>query len=194
VANYSVFMSKYDDFQARVSVADGIDFRFPVLNAAKLDIKGAEVELAWLPVEALQLSTQIGYLDSKYGAGGFAGSDGILDEPAFSPNWTARLAGVYTVDLTGGGHISLGASGSYRDSMYLSVDNLDTLSEGSYWVLDGFASWTAESGRVVLTGGVKNATDEVYKVEGQEFRSVGNIQTAYYGDPRTYILSVEFKY
>ncbi|MGD8359422.1 MAG: TonB-dependent receptor [Lysobacterales bacterium] len=194
VANYALFMSKYDDFQARVSVADGIDFRFPVLNAAKLDIKGAEAELTWLPIDALQLSTQIGYLDAKYGAGGFSGSDKIPDEPAFSPEWTARLFGMYTVDLSGRGSISLGASGNYRDSMWLSVDNLDTLSEGSYWVLDGFVTWTGPEQHWSVTAGVKNATDELYKVEGQEFRSVGNIQTAYYGDPRTYMLSVEFKY
>jgi hypothetical protein len=42
--------------------------------------------------------------------------------------------------------------------------------------------------------GIKNATDQVYKAEGQEFRSVGNIQTAYYGYPKTYMLSAEFKY
>ncbi len=68
-ANYALFYSQYDDFQARVSVADGIDFRFPVLNAAELDIKGAEVEMTWLPVDPLQLSAQVGYLDAEYGAG-----------------------------------------------------------------------------------------------------------------------------
>jgi len=193
-ANYALFMSKYDDFQARVSVGDGIDFRFPVLNAAELDIKGAEVELTWLPIDPLQLATQIGYMKSKYGKGGFFGSDGIEDEPAFSPKWTARFAGTYTFDLSGGSQFSLTAAANYRDSMWLSVENVDPLTESDYWVLDGFAAWISANGRWTLSAGIKNATDEVYKVEGQEFRSVGNIQTAYYGNPQTYTFTVNFKY
>jgi len=194
LANYALFASKYDDFQARVSVADGIDFRFPVLNAAQLDIRGAELELTWLPVDPLQLSTQIGYLDAEYGSGGFSGSDGVADEPAFSPKWTARFAGIYTLDLAGGNRLLLAANASYRDAMFLSVENVAPLSEDDYWLLGGFVSLVSANEQWSVTAGVKNATDEVYKVEGQEFRSVGNIQTAYYGDPRTYMLSVEYRH
>jgi len=193
-ANYALFMSKYDDFQARVSVADGIDFRFPVLNAAELDIKGAEVELAWVPVDSLELATQVGYLDAKYGKGGFSGSDGVADEPAFSPEWTARFAGTYTFFLSGGSRLGFTAAASYRDAMWLSVENVAPLTESDYWVLDGLVSWISPSGRWSVLAGVKNATDEVYRVEGQEFRSVGNIQTAYYGHPRTYTLSVDYRF
>ena len=78
--------------------------------------------------------------------------------------------------------------------MWLSVENVEPLTESDYWVLDGFAAWISENGRWTLSAGVKNATDEVYKVEGQEFRSVGNIMTAYYGNPRTYTFTVDFRY
>jgi iron complex outermembrane receptor protein len=196
-ANYTLFYSQYDDFQARVSVVDPDDiasFRFPVLNAAELDIKGGEVEMTWIPVDPLQLSTQIGYLKAKYGAGGFFGADGVEDEPAFSPKWTARFFGMYTFDLSGGSQFSLSAAANYRDSMWLSVENVLPLTEGDYWLLDGFVSWISESGRWTLTAGIKNATDEEYRIEGQEFRSVGNIQTAYYGNPRTYTFTVDFRY
>jgi len=196
-ANYALFYSKYDDFQARVSTIDPDDpasFRFPVLNAAELDIKGAEVELTWVPVDPLQLSTQIGYLDADYGAGGFSGADGVEDEPAFSPKWTARFFGMYTFDISNGSQFSLSASANYRDSMWLSVENALPLTEGDYWVLDAFASWVSESGRWTLTAGVKNWGDKEYRIEGQEFRSVGNIQTAYYGNPRTYTFSVDYRY
>jgi iron complex outermembrane receptor protein len=193
-ANYSVFVSQYDDFQARVSVADGINFRFPVLNAAELDIKGAEVELTWLPIDPLQISTQFGYLDTEYGGGGFSGSDGIPDEPAFAPEWTARLAGVWTTHLEGGHSLNFGADASYRDSMWLSVENVAGLSEDSYWLTNGFIRWNHADGHWSVTGGVKNLTDEEYRVEGQEFRSVSGITTAYFGDPRTWTLSAEYRY
>lgn len=193
-ANYAIFTSKYEDFQARVSVADGIDFRFPVLNAAELDIKGAEIEAVWTPVDSFQVATQVGYLDAEYGSGGFSGSDGVADEPAFSPEWTGRIAGTYTVQLAGGGLLAFSADANYRDSMWLSVENVAPLTESDYWIANGLVSYTSPEGHWILSAGVKNATDEVYRVEGQEFRSVGNIQTAYYGDPRTWSLMLEYRY
>lgn len=195
MANYALFYSQYDDFQARVSLGDDpLTFRFPVLNAAELDIKGAELELVWVPVDPLQLSTQIGYLDSEYGAGGFSGADGVPDEPAFSPDWTMRFAGTYTFDLGDRGALQLSADANYRDSMQLSVENTPALFEEDYWLLGGFVSWISPAQSWVVMAGIKNATDEVYKVEGQDFRSVSNIQTAYYGNPKTYTLSVEYRY
>ena len=195
MANYALFYSQYDDFQARVSLGDDpLSFRFPVLNAAELDIKGAELELVWLPVDPLQLSAQIGYLDSEYGAGGFSGADGVPDEPAFSPDWTMRYAGTYTFDLGDSGALQLSADANYRDSMELSVENTAALFEDDYWLLGGYVSWISPSQSWIVMAGIKNATDEVYKVEGQDFRSVSNIQTAYYGNPKTYTLSVEYRY
>jgi iron complex outermembrane receptor protein len=193
-ANYALFYSKYDDFQARVSVGDGIDFRFPVLNAAELDIMGAELELTWVPIEPLMLSSQIGYLDSEYGAGGFTGADGIEDQPAFSPKWTARFAGTWTQDFSNGSELLFTASANYRDFMYLSVENTEALTQPEYWVVDAILSWVSSDGTWTISGGIKNMLDEVYAVEGQEFTSVGGIQTAYFGDPRTYTLGVEYRY
>jgi iron complex outermembrane receptor protein len=193
-ANYALFYSQYDDFQARVSVGDGIDFRFPVLNAAELEITGAEFELDWLPVDPLLLSTQIGYLDSEYGDGGFFGADGVEDEPAFSPEWTARFAGTWTQGLANGSDLMFTASANYRDAMWLSVENVVALTEDSYWVLDAMVSWVSEDGKWTISAGAKNLADEVYRVEGQEFRSVGGIQTAYYGHPRTYTLGVDYRF
>jgi iron complex outermembrane receptor protein len=193
-ANYAVFVSKYDDFQARVSVGDGIDFRFPVLNAAELDIKGAEVEITWLPIDPLALSTQIGYLDSEYGSGGFTGSDGVEDEPAFSPEWTARFAATWTQNFANGSDLMFSAAANYRDAMWLSVENTAALTEDDYWLTDAMVSWLSSGGHWTISGGVKNITDEVYRVEGQEFRSVGGIQTAYYGNPRTYTVGFDYSF
>ncbi len=196
-ANYTLFMSKYEDFQARVSVADPdnlANFSFPVLNAAELDIKGAEVELTWLPIDPLMLATQIGYLKSEYGAGGFYGADFMEDEPAFSPKWTARFAGTWTHDNDSGSQILFTLAANYRDAMWLSVENTPALTEDNYWVVDAIASWVSQGGHWTVSGGVKNLTDEVYRVEGQEFRSVGGIQTAYYGRPLTWTISVDYRY
>jgi len=193
-ANFAIFESRYEDFQARVSVGDGVDFRFPVLNAAELDISGVELEVTWLATERLELAAQVGYLDSEYGDGGFTGSDGVQDDPAFTPEWTGRLAAAYNFALPGGSTVRIGADASYRDEMFLSVENVAPLTEDSYWLVNAFAAWTSADTHWNVTAGVRNATDELYRTEGQEFRSVGNIQTAYYGDPRTYSVSLNYRY
>ena len=77
--------------------------------------------------------------------------------------------------------------------MELSVENVDVLTEDSYWLVNGLVKYTSASNRWSIFAGIKNATDEEYRVEGQDFRSVGNILTAYYGDPRTWTLGVEFR-
>ena len=139
----------------------------------------------------VQFAAQIGWLDAEYGKGGFSGSDGVADEPAFAPEWTARFAGTYTAHLAGGATLSFSADANYRDAMWLSVDNVVPLSEQDYWVFNGLVRFGSGSERWALSAGIKNATDERYKVEGQEFRSVGNIQTAYYGDPRVWSMMLE---
>ncbi len=78
--------------------------------------------------------------------------------------------------------------------MWLSVENTPALTEDDYWVVDAIATWVSEGGHWSVSGGVKNLTDEVYRVEGQEFRSVGGIQTAYYGHPLTWMIGVEYRY
>ena len=41
---------------------------------------------------------------------------------------------------------------------------------------------------------MKNAANTIYKTDAQEFSSVGNIQTVYYGDPRTRTGTVGFRF
>ena len=49
-------------------------------------------------------------------------------------------------------------------------------------------------GRWQLRAGVRNLTDELYKTDGQEFSSIGGIQTAYFGAPRNYYASVRYNF
>ncbi len=41
---------------------------------------------------------------------------------------------------------------------------------------------------------MRNLGDKVYKTDGQEFSSVGNIQTAYYGAPRNWYVSARYNF
>jgi iron complex outermembrane receptor protein len=198
--NADVFYSDYTDFQARVSdqfipATGAPSFAFPVLNAGAMDIYGAELEATWIPIDELNLQAQVGYLHADYReftetvrgpSGQPIERDRSKDEPPFAPEWTARLAAAYTLSLAGNGGLTLSVDMIYRAKQWLSVDNRDVLTQDSYALMNVLVSWASASNKWYASGGVKNLTDEVYKVDAQEFSSVGNIQTAYYGDPQTW--------
>lgn len=218
-ANFTVFYNDYQDFQARVghSVTSptqpipAIDFT--VLNAGQLKIYGAELELAANPVAGLSLNAEFGYLHAEYGefaeqraavapATGFTTLDRSWQTPAFSPEWTARLAGRYEWDLGDTGFVSVGAQARYRSEMALAIDNANLTTrvrfpgifQPSYWLYDAQIVW--ENPARNISAGIygKNLADEVYKTDAQEFSSVGGIRTAYFGAPRTVMATVTLKY
>ena len=213
-ANVTVFHNTFEDFQARVSgtVTDpGTGLPSPeltVINAGELEMNGAELELNFNPFQALSLDAQIGYLDAQYNDFDdvrFPGGSRAFQTPAFSPEWTARFGGVYTLDLGGAGDVLLGASARYRSEMALAVDNtfivgavgttteVPGLFQDSYWLYDASITYRPNDVLSVALIG-RNLGDETYKTEGQEFSSVGNIRTAYYGAPQTWSLVFTARY
>jgi iron complex outermembrane recepter protein len=211
-ANLAVFYNDYRDFQARVSnlTTDPVtmlpSIELTVLNAGELNISGAELELIYSPIDPLTLDAQIGYLDAEYGE--FEdlrfvafGNSRAFQEPAFSPDWTARFGARYVFDLGQSGELELNGAARYRSRMALTVDNTLTNSavelpgmfQDEYWLYDANVTWRpTDILSVALVG--RNLSDEVYRTDAQEFSSVGNIRTAYYGAPRTWSLVFTARY
>lgn len=211
-ANFALFYNDYRDFQARVSnlTTDPITMlpsvELTVLNAGELTISGAELELVFNPIEALTLDAQIGYLDAEYGE--FRdlrfvafGQSRAFQEPAFTPDWTMRFGASYVIDLASAGEVELNGSARFRSRMALAVDNTLTNStteipgmfQDDYWLYDASITWRpTDILSVALVG--RNLSDEVYRTDAQEFSSVGNIRTAYYGPPQTVNLVFTARY
>ncbi len=203
--NFAVFRSEYKDFQARVSEivdpnAPTPSFTFPVLNAAKLNIDGVEFEGVALLGEATRLSAQIGWMDAKYDE--FVDPRvqlnpalaSLHDHVPFSPEWTARLALQHTFSLGDSGALTLGGDVSYRSETWLSVDNRPGLRQEAYTLAGLYGVWDSPQYTWQVRAGVRNLTDEKYRTEGQEFSSVGNIQTVYFGWPRNYYVSLRYNF
>jgi iron complex outermembrane receptor protein len=211
-ANFAVFYNDYEDFQARIS---GVTNDVPpspsltVLNAGQLEISGAELELVYRPARALTLDAQIGYLDASYGEfedARFPGGSRAFQTPAFSPEWTARFGANYRIDLPNGQALELNGSARYRSEMALAIDNtvilpgnigtttpIDGLFTDDYWLYDASITWRpTDIFSVALVG--RNLGDEIYKTDGQDFSSVGDIRTVYYGPPRTVSLVLTARY
>ncbi len=211
-ANVAVFYNDYRDFQARVSnlTTDPItnlpSVELTVLNAGELTISGAELELSYNPIDPLTLDAQIGYLDAEYGEFedlrfvAFGGSR-AFQEPAFSPDWTARFGAAYEIDLGAAGGLELAGAARFRSRMALTVDNTVTntdvelpgMFQDDYWLYDASITYRPNDiFSVALVG--KNLSDEVYRTDAQEFSSVGQIRTVYYGPPQTVNLVFTARY
>lgn len=212
--NGAVFHNNYKDFQARVGGGDldpifGTTPTLSVLNAGKLRIRGAELEAAWTPVQRLLLDAQIGYLDAEYKEffdDRFPDDSRAFQTPAFSPKWTMRYGAQYGFDLGDAGSLTLGGQARYKSRTALAVDNtvieytavaprgigttdeVEGLFQKGFWVADARVVWedVAKHFAVGLYG--NNLFDKEYKTDAQEFSSVGNIRTVYYGAPRTVTL------
>jgi iron complex outermembrane receptor protein len=197
-----VFLSDYKDFQARVG--GGALGVFPVLNAGELRIWGVELEAAVRPMDRWNVRTSLGYLNAGYREF----NDGrrppvfscnptgnaVTCDPPFAPPLTFTLATDYTLPLPGAGSLTFGGDGRFVDGHFLSIDNRPNLREPGYWLANAFIRFDADGGRWFLQGGVKNLTDARYRTDGQEFSAVGNIQTVYFGDPRTWNATVGFRF
>ena len=200
------FYSDYRNFQARVGggttgIAGG---SFPVVNAGKLRIWGIEAEATIRPTRAWTIRSTFGYLDAKYlrfddqrRAPAFSCNptgQRITCQPAFTPPITFTLGSDYALPLGSAGTLTLGGEARFVDKQYLSVDNRPGLFEDGYWLVNAFVQYDAPGGKWYLRAGVKNLTRSIYLTDAQEFSSVGNIQTAYYGDPRTWSGTVGFRF
>jgi len=211
--NLAAFMTKYSDFQARVAgkendLVTGVPIGIlSVINAGELDIFGFEIEGVATPMRGLTLDTQIGFLDADYKefkdeSFPAFGNSRAFQDPAFSPKWTVRVGGQYEWALDGGSSVTVGAAAKYRSRMALAVDNTlvntDTeiagMYQDAYWLYDARVVWSDAADRYSVGLYGQNLADEVYKTDAQEFSSIGNIRTAYYGAPRTWMIKVTAKY
>jgi iron complex outermembrane receptor protein len=153
------------------------------------------------------LDAQIGYLDAEYKEFDDArfiafGGSRAFQRPAFSPKWTMRYGAQYSFDLGSSGGVTIGGQARYRSRQALAVDNTfintDTEIEGlfqdSYWLADARIVW--ENARKTLSLGVygNNLFEKLYRTDAQEFSSIGNIRTVYFGAPRTVSVKLTARY
>jgi iron complex outermembrane receptor protein len=217
--NGAVFDNQYKDFQARIA-ASATDPNSPVdiallsvVNAGKLRIRGAELEAYWTPTRELLIDGQLGYLNSEYKEffdARFPNHSRAFQTPPFSPKWTLRLGAQYAFDIGSAGSITLGGQTRYRSRQALAVDNtlitgsgltavgttteIPGLFQNGYWVEDARLVWENPSKKIAIGVYGNNLTKKAYKTDAQEFSSVGNIRTVYYGAPRTVTLRLTARY
>ncbi|MDV6331187.1 TonB-dependent receptor [Asticcacaulis sp. 201] len=197
-----IFSSKYTDVQITRQTTVGTTVASQVENAGKASIKGAEFEGTLRITNGLSVSTSIGYIDAKYDEFfSYNVTTGVTTNLAGNasfqntPKWTNSFGATYRTTIAGGQFV-IAPQASYRSKMQMFEFAVPALDQNAFWLYDLGASWTTPDGRYKIGAYGRNLSDERYRVGGYNFPTAGfgNSVTAYYGPPKTFMVSLEYKY
>lgn len=166
-ANFAVFHTEYDNYQANFydTVANQVVTR--LINAGSVKTEGAEADLAWQATRQLKLSGSVAYtharIDSFNCPAGAAASCNVDGKPLpFSPDWKSYVRADYDIPLDNGLDVELGTDYSWQDKVQYDLSqNPDTV-QGAYGI------WNASVGLADYNQGwrvaflAKNLTDKSY--------------------------------
>jgi iron complex outermembrane receptor protein len=114
-----------------------------------------------------------------------------------TPKWNGSFQLVYNVPGSiFGGRVSVNGAASYRSFTYQFSAPIPPLDQKAYALVDANISWTSASGAWQAIGSARNLLDERYKVAGYNFPGLtfGNTLAAFYGDPQTFHISMQYKF
>lgn len=205
--NIAVFHSDYQDVQIPGSVAidtngDGKDDSFAgvTTNAGKAKIDGLELEATARITDAFSMSGMFSYIDAKYTKYIGAGNADVTALRVFqnTPKQTASIRANYdwSMALLGqSGKLSLSSSLAFRGKTYQFETPTPILDQDSFKLWDASLVWSRSDNRMRVGLHGKNLSDTRYKVAGYLFPTLGEgSTTAFYGNPRTYTLTLDYRF
>lgn len=221
--NVAAFYTEYEDLQVSVFLPSNDNptgQESALSNIAGATTKGLEVELFALPHERLTLQASVGLLDAEYtdfcadlngpsvvvnpvsecgDVVSLPNGAALIDEDhsdrdlARAPELEAYLAAEYVQPLGNGfGELTARVSWSYMDEFNVSGGVNPKSISGNVTKVDASLVWLSEEEKVRVSLWGKNLTDKAMVT--------GFIETAqffnqkFYGEPRTYGLSVSLSY
>ena len=213
--NATLFMLDHKDRQYIAVIPDENDataLNQRLGNVGRSEATGLELEVTWKASRELEIYGNLGLIDAKFEeAITFVPGTGAVDiSDRFSvtntPETTANIGFSYNMALDSG-DVVLNGNYNYRSSYALvELDNL--LTQDSYGLLNLGVTWLSNDGHWSIALHGKNLTDEEYLVgnyafiapdpanPGQYIPGLGGDNTliGYYGAPRTFSLSVGYRF
>ncbi|GIK49471.1 MAG: TonB-dependent receptor [Alphaproteobacteria bacterium] len=163
-ANLAVFQNRFEGMQRDINQADPLSGVVQLTrNTADATINGAELEIAWAPIDNLVINTNVGHLDGSYDrilfdldGGGIGPSDYALRIPRLA-DWAYNIGATYTLPLQNGIELDWHVDYGYRDAAAFTDSNSSFLSKVN--LLNAHFGATSSDGmRVSLYG--RNLLDE----------------------------------
>ena len=185
-------------------------FTSTLVNAAKSEAWGAELEVLWEPTDQFSLNAAVAYLDSEFTE--FMAAD-PLDARLFapgadanallqdlsgnatrmSPKWSVNLYPTYEIDLSNGGTVTLGSNFAYKSKQYHTEFNDDRLAQDGYIQLDANILYESPDRDYTVNLWAKNITDELVYAGSfsvSTSRAIGGTLMP----PRTYGVTVGYNF
>jgi iron complex outermembrane receptor protein len=164
-------------------------------NAGKVTSQGFELEMSFLPLPELTLSSGFGYTHARYDEFKDAGGIGIHWDGyklLVSPDYTFNISADYNKSIGRLGYIIIYGDFSYRDDYYYGVDY------GEHSHVDGYSLINARIGfeSANRTWGVylwsNNLNNTLYLLRKGETSTAGPV--GWYGMPRTYGIQLKYNF
>ena len=171
--NAAVFYMDYTDLQLLVSDASRIG---PfTTNAGDAVMKGAELELNWIPADGWRIDFSAGYLDPSYEtlSPGAIAAGLTLDTPfTLISDWNLNTTIQKTYELSNGSSLVPLFNWSWRSGFYTNANGLPyrdvapPLYQSAYSLFNVSLRWNSPSNHYFVTGGLDNAGDKEYRTFG----------------------------
>ena len=201
--NTAVFFAHYKDVQIPGSVivpGPPVSFVGTVTNAGAAEIYGVEVESTARLTERLTAALSVGYIDAEYTEFVLGGVDvSSQRDVQNTPDWTGNASLTYALPVEfggAGGTLSFTGSAAYRSFTQQFEFAIPLLDQEAFWLLDASIGWISgnDRWRVGLHG--RNLADKRHVTSGYNFPGAGTDDSvlAFYGNPRTYTATVEYRF
>lgn len=167
-----------------------------VANAASARIQGFELEghaAIWGPLSA---NFSVGLADANFVHTPILASSGIFNFNLV-PKWTNNFQLDYAVPTpVFDGGLDVNAQVSYRSKTYMYNAPIPLLDQPGYSLFDANVNWVSPGSDWIVGLHGKNLTDERYRIAAYYLPGAlyGDTQTGFYGDPRTVLFTVQYKY
>ena len=200
--NAALFYTEYEDLQVFnfVTTPSG-NYSQIVDNASDAEISGLELEFVWQIVEQLRVEGGYAFIDAELvdyevdtSGDGMIDTDFSGNRPDNTPEWTSTLALTYDMPFENGSIVSVrvdwrGSSDSYDGN----EEDPDRRHE-AYDVFGARASWLSPGEELGVSVWGRNLTEEEYTVNvGPAQPNLNQLNFAY-GAPRTYGLTIDYRF
>lgn len=192
--NLSLFYDKYRGIQISLPVLANGSLISLVQNAGKATNKGGELEVSIKPSSALTIGGFASYLSAKC-ATDVGTACRVGRQIAFQPHWKAGVNAQYTFFDSSDGALTLSSDFSYTDQVTTSDPDAPIDTYPSYSLLNARLEWENALARGIdFSLFATNITGKKYIVGGYPIYSALGFDSALYGEPRMYGLSVRFRF
>ena len=197
--NISAFYLKYTDLQV-----SKIENNLVVVeNATNAKIKGVEAEITFLPVDGLTLSLTGNYLDATFDEF-FSDDPTTLDEGTVdlkgnrlpsAPKFAMTFAPTYEFTLASGAKLSVRGEFIHQSKKYFTPFNRDNAVQVGHQRYNANIGFDSANGRWSIDAYIRNITNAVH-FSGTVINTepVGFTRSAYLEEPRTYGVTLGFKF